>query len=105
MTLATLLRARLDRPSRSINARVLQIVFSLFAPLIVGFAIPAFYVHQNERDHIMKSAIATARALTSAVNLELASMTMAAQVLASSQFIASDDFEAFHREATRLRRS
>src|SRR5215218_3165680 len=69
MTLATLLRARLDRPSRSINARVLQIVFSLFAPLIVGFAIPAFYVHQNERDHNTKSAIATARALTSAVNL------------------------------------
>jgi hypothetical protein len=54
MTLATLLRARLDRPSRSINARVLQIVFSLFAPLIVGFAIAAFYVHRTSAITIRK---------------------------------------------------
>jgi two-component system sensor histidine kinase/response regulator len=95
-------RTGLYRSSRSINARILQIVFSLVAPLIIGMAIAAFYVYQNERDHISKSTIATSRALASALNRELASATLAAQVFASSPFIASDDFAAFHREATKI---
>jgi two-component system sensor histidine kinase/response regulator len=99
---ASLLRMRLNRSSRSISARILQIVFSLVAPLILSLAIAAFYIYQNERDHITKSTIATSRALTSALNRELASTTLAAQVFASSPFIASDDFAAFHREATKI---
>jgi signal transduction histidine kinase len=99
---ATLQRVRLNRPSRSINARILQIVFSLVAPLIVGMAIAAFCVFQNERDHIAKSTIATSRALTSALNRELASITLATQIFASSPLFASDDFAAFHREATKI---
>jgi signal transduction histidine kinase len=103
MTLAaSLLRMRLKRSSRSINARILQIVFILVAPWILILAIAAFYIYQNERDHVTKSAIATSRALTSALNRELASATLAAQVFAASPFIASDDFAAFHREATKI---
>jgi two-component system, sensor histidine kinase and response regulator len=99
---ASLLRMHLKRSSRSINARILQIVFCLVAPLILGLATAAFYVYQNERDHISKSTIATSRALLSALNRELASTTLAAQVFASSPFIASDDFATFHREATKI---
>jgi signal transduction histidine kinase len=93
---------RLNRPPRSINARILQIVFGLVAPWILSLAISAFYIYQNERDHITKSTIATSRALTSALNRELASTTLAAQVFASSPLFASDDFAAFHREATKI---
>ena len=93
---------RLNRSSRSINARMLQIVFSLAAPWILSFAIATFYIYQNERDHITKSTIATSRALTSALNRELASTTLAAQIFASSPLLASDDFAAFHREATKI---
>jgi signal transduction histidine kinase len=99
---ASLLRMRLNRSSRSISARILQIVFCLVAPWILSLAIAAFYIYQNERDHITKTTIATARALTSAVNRELASTTLAAQVFASSPFFALDDFAAFHREATKI---
>jgi hypothetical protein len=57
MNFATnLLRMRLNRSrrsSRSIRARILQIVFSSVAPLILSLAIAAFYIYQNERDHIM----------------------------------------------------
>jgi signal transduction histidine kinase len=103
MTLAaSLLRMRLNRSSRSISARILQIVFSLVAPWILSLAISAFYIYQNERNHIKESTIATSRALTSALDRELASTTLAAQVFASSPFIASDDFAAFHREATKI---
>jgi signal transduction histidine kinase len=106
MNFATnLLRMRLNRSrrsSRSTRARILQIVFSSVAPLILSLAIAAFYIYQNERDHITKSTIATSRALTSALNRELASTTLAAQVFASSPLFASDDFAAFHREATKI---
>jgi hypothetical protein len=106
MNFATnLLRMRLNRSrrsSRSIRARILQIVFSLVAPLILSLAIAAFYIYQNERDHITKSTIATSRALTSALNRELASTTLAAQVFVSSPLFASDDLAAFHREATKI---
>jgi signal transduction histidine kinase len=95
-------RAILSCSSRSINARILQIAFSLVAPLLVVMAIATFYVYQNERDHISKSAVATSRALTSALNRELASTTLAAQVLASSPLLESNDFAAFHREATKI---
>jgi signal transduction histidine kinase len=71
-------------------------------PLVVVMAIAAFYVYQNERDHITKSTIATSRALTSALNRELASTTLAVQVFASSPLLESNDFAAFHREATKV---
>jgi signal transduction histidine kinase len=99
MTLAT---NRINRSSRSIRARLLQIVFILVAPWIVGLAIFVFCMYQNERNHVTESAIATSRALMSALNRELASTTLAAQVFASSPFLASDDFAAFHREATKI---
>ncbi|MGA7808264.1 sensor histidine kinase [Bradyrhizobium sp.] len=106
MTLAAKLqRLRFDRSrrsSRSIGARILQVVVSLAGPWILGFAIFAICVYQNERNHITNSTIATSRALASAVNRELASTMLAAQVLASSPFLASDDFAAFHREATKI---
>jgi hypothetical protein len=90
------------RSSRSIRARLIQIVFTLVAPWVVGLAILAFCMYQNERNHIAQSTIATARALVSALDRELASTTLAAQVFAASPLLASDDFAAFHREATKI---
>jgi hypothetical protein len=106
MTLAAdLLRMRINgsrRSSRSIRARLMQIVFTLVAPWAVGLAILAFCMYQNERSHVTQSTTATARALVSALNRELASTTLAAQVFAASPLLASDDFAAFHHEATKI---
>jgi hypothetical protein len=106
MTLAAkLLRVGQDnsrRSSRSIRTRILQVVFSLVAPWVLGLAIFAFSTYQNERNHISSGTIATSRALTSALDRELASTTQAAQVFASSPLLASDDFAAFHREAVKI---
>jgi signal transduction histidine kinase len=81
---------------------LMRIVFTLVVPGTIGFAIVAFSFYRSERDHIAQSTIATARALVSAVDRDLVSTTMAAQVLAASPLLQTGDFAAFHREAGKL---
>jgi PAS domain S-box-containing protein len=88
--------------SRSIRSRLLQIVFILIAPAIVGLAALAFGFYQNEREQISQGVFSTASALASALDRDLAGTTMAAQVLAESPFLAANDLAAFHREAKKI---
>jgi two-component system sensor histidine kinase/response regulator len=78
----------------------MQIVFTLVVPGTIGFVIVASSFYQHERENIAQSTIATARALVSAVDRDLASTIMAAQILATSPHLQSGDFASFHREAT-----
>jgi two-component system sensor histidine kinase/response regulator len=106
MTLvATLPRNRIDashRAPRTIRARLMQIVFTLVVPGAIGFAVVASSFYERERDRIALGTIVTARALGSAVDRDLLTTTVAAQILASSPLLQSDDFAAFHRDATKL---
>jgi signal transduction histidine kinase len=88
--------------SRSIRARLMQIVFTLVIPGTIGFAIIATSFYERERDRIAQSTIVTASALVSAVDRDLVSTTTAAQILALSPNLQSEDFVAFYREAGKL---
>jgi hypothetical protein len=90
------------RRPRSIRARLMQIVFTLVVPGAIGFIILASSFYRHERDHIAQSTLVTARALVSAVDRDLVSTTVAAQILALSPNLQSEDFAAFHSEASKL---
>jgi PAS domain S-box-containing protein len=93
---------RLRRWPRSIQARLIWIVLILAAPALVGLLAIAVGLYQHERNQIGQSTLATVRALVSALDRDLAGTTAAAQVLAESPSLASDDFAAFYREAHRV---
>jgi hypothetical protein len=102
-----LLRARgsidnSNRHSRSIRSRLIQIVFILVAPAVVGLAALVFGFYQNEREQISQGVFSTASTLASALDRDLAGTMMAAQVLAESPFLAANDLAAFHREAEKV---
>jgi len=87
---------------RSIRSRLIQIVFILITPAVIGLVALALGFDQNARQQISQNTMATASALGSALDRDLAGTTTAAQILAESPLLASDDFAAFHREAARL---
>jgi signal transduction histidine kinase len=99
-----ILAADLDshRQPRSIRSRLVRIVFILIAPAVIGLAALAFGLYQNAREQISQNTIATARAVGSALDRDLAGTTTAAQVLAGSSLLASDDLAAFHRQAKQI---
>ena len=90
------------RWSRSIQARLVWIVLILAAPALVGLLAIALGLYQHERDQIGQSTLATVRALVSALDRDLAGTTAAAQVLAESPSLASNDLADFYREAKRV---
>lgn len=80
----------------------MQIVFTLIVPGTIGFLIVASSFYHRERDHIAQGTLVSARSLVFTLDRELASTTMAAQILALSPNLQSEDFAAFHAEASRL---
>jgi PAS domain S-box-containing protein len=94
--------ARPSRPSRPIRTSLLRIVFILVAPAIAGLGALASGFYHSEREQLSQSIFMTANALASTLDRDLAGTIAAAQVLAESPSLASGDFVAFHREATRV---
>lgn len=93
---------KLRRWSRSIQARLVWIVLILAAPALLGLLAIALGLYQDERDQVAQSTLATVRALVSALDRDLAGTTAAAQVLAESPSLSSDDLAEFYREAKRV---
>jgi len=90
------------RWSRSIQARLVWIVLILAAPALVGLSAIALGLYQHEREQIGQSTLSTVRALVSALDRDLAGITAAAQVLAESPSLASDNLAEFYGEAKRV---
>lgn len=67
---------------------------AIAAGLLIG------YSYERQRANFEHNTLETARALTQAVDRELASGRMALQALATSPHLASGDLAAFHRQAT-----
>jgi PAS domain S-box-containing protein len=85
---------------RSIRSSLLRIVFVLVASAIAGLGALAFGFYQSEQKHLSQSIFTTAAALSSALDRDLEGLISAAQIMASSQSLASDDFASFYREAS-----
>lgn len=94
----TAVGAILSRP-RAIRSSLMRMVLMLVIPVWIGFAavVYTFYIH--ERDNIADNTIATARALTSAVDRDLIGTMVAVQILAQSPLLQAGDFAAFHHLA------
>ena len=57
------------------------------------------YSYEHERGRLVRDSIATARALTSAMDRDLAGVQSALYALATSPHLASGDLRAFHSQA------
>lgn len=68
-------------------------------PAALAAALLIVYSYRNQRANIEHNTLDTARALTQAVDLQLASGRTALQALATSPHLASGDLAAFHRQA------
>ncbi|GLH81275.1 hypothetical protein SSBR45G_61840 [Bradyrhizobium sp. SSBR45G] len=84
---------------QSIQARLFRILLMLSVPAFIGLAALAWGLYQHEREQASQGALATVRALVAALDRDLAGTSSAAQVLAKSPALASDDLSAFYIEA------
>jgi two-component system, sensor histidine kinase and response regulator len=86
----------------TIRTKLIQIVLTLVIPGWIAMAGVIYSFYREERAHVLQNTIGISRSLMSAVDRDLVSMITAAQVLAASPTLRSDDLAAFHREATEL---
>jgi two-component system, sensor histidine kinase and response regulator len=88
--------------TKTIRTKLVEVVLTLVVPGWIAMAIVIFSFYQQERTHLLQNTLAISRALISAVDQELGSTTVAAQVLAASPSLRSDDLAGFHREASEV---
>ncbi|WP_315721564.1 MULTISPECIES: ATP-binding protein [unclassified Bradyrhizobium] len=88
-----------QRARQSIQSRLFRIILMLSVPAFVGLAALAWGLYQHEREQASQGALATVRALAAALDRDLAGTSSAAQVLAESAALATDDLGAFYKEA------
>jgi len=91
-----------ERPSssRPIGASLRRIVFALAAPAIAGLGALASGLYSSERELLSQNVTMATNALAARLDQQISSTIAAARVLAESPSIASQDFAAFHRQAT-----
>jgi signal transduction histidine kinase len=82
-----------------IQGQLIRLVLASLLPAALAAGLLIVYSYQRQRANIEHSTLETARALTQAVDQELASGRTALQALATSPYLASGDLAAFHRQA------
>ncbi len=83
----------------SIRSSLALLVVSCVIPTALMAALLIAHDYRHERARLVRDSIATARALTSAVDRELAGVESALFALATSPSLSSRDFRTFHDEA------
>jgi diguanylate cyclase (GGDEF)-like protein len=83
----------------TIRRRLAFLVLASAIPAVVLAAALLAYEHRRERGRLERDTIATARALVNAVDRELLGITVAAQVLSTSQRAQAGDLAAFYSQA------
>jgi PAS domain S-box-containing protein len=85
-----------------VRALLLGLVFGCLVPGLIGVAMLAWRLYQDDRAQIEKDIVTTSRALTQAVDGELARARALALALASSTQLAAGDLAKFHARAAAL---
>jgi signal transduction histidine kinase len=85
----------------TIQAHLTRLVLASLLPAAVAAFLLIGYSYERHRESIKEHTLATARALTQAVDRDLASSLTALQALATSPSLASGDLAAFHAQARR----
>jgi len=83
----------------TIRSTLALLVIACMIPASLVAAVLITYNYQRERSTLVRNAILTARALTSALDRELAGIESALFALATSPFISSNDVAAFEEQA------
>jgi signal transduction histidine kinase len=102
MTLRAKNRARkfnVRRQRLTIKAHLIRLVLVSLLPAAGAAVMLIGYSYQRQQEAIHQNTLATARALTQAVDRELASGRTALQALATSPYLSSGDLRAFHAQA------
>lgn len=86
----------------TIRSRLALLVTACILPASLMAAALIHYNYQRENAQLVREVMATARALTSTVDRELAVTESALNVLATSPSLASNDLAAFHRQAIQV---
>lgn len=95
----------LNRIVRSLTGRAMTLKWLFLGSLVpstLAISVLVFQYFQTEREGFQQELLKTARALTLAVDRELASTEVALQTLATSQALARGDLAAFYRRSQAL---
>jgi diguanylate cyclase (GGDEF)-like protein len=89
------------RPGRipTIRSRLALLVIACVVPASLMAVVLISYSYERERGRLVRDSIATARALSSAIDRDLAGVQSALYALATSPHLPSNDFRAFHSQA------
>jgi hypothetical protein len=90
------------RRPRTIHSMLVWAAIAWVVPVWIVIALGVLSFYRHERDHLAKSTVSTAHALMAAVDRDLAATTGAAEVLAASTRLASDDFAGFQDKAAEV---
>jgi len=92
------------KPDRThaIRARLALLVIACLIPAFLMAAALISYSYQRERARLVRDSVATARALTSAMDRELSGAKSALFALATSPYLSSNDLRAFHVQANEV---
>jgi two-component system, sensor histidine kinase and response regulator len=88
-----------QRPPRSIQSALIWLVIACIVPAWAVATLLIVRSYQHERANIERDTVATARALTQAVDGELKGAQSALSVLASSPYLAAGDLASFYGAA------
>jgi diguanylate cyclase (GGDEF)-like protein len=87
------------RRTATIRSRLALLVMACLIPASLMAVALIAYNYQTERSRLVRDSIATARAMVQAIDRELTSITVAAEVLSTSPHLESGDTAAFYAQA------
>jgi hypothetical protein len=83
----------------TIRSSLVLLVMACIVPASLMVVALLWYDYRQDRERLVQESTATARAIVSAVDRDLAGMQAALQALATSRHLASDDLAAFYGQA------
>ena len=97
-------RSGAARRPRTVRFWLALLVTASMVPLALVSAALLYLDYEHRQERLARDSIATARALVSAVDRDLAGSRMALLALASSPYLAADDLARFHAQAAEVQR-
>lgn len=82
-----------------IRSRLVLLVMACVVPAALMALVLVSHLYGRERERFVVDSLATARAMVQAIDRELASVSMAAEVLSTSPYLLSGDMAGFYSQA------
>lgn len=96
---------QLPRSTYSVKGRLTVLVLACLVPAVAMVLALIFYYHQQDVIQSRVDTVSKAAGISSELDSRMASVVSSLETLASSELLAKDDFEGFHRRAQDVMRS